>query len=311
MSPTVVEFCAGAGGMALGLERAGFVPLMLVEEQVDPCATLLLNRPLWRVRKADIRTLPRTLAQGTDLLAAGIPCPPFSRAGLQLGQEDVRDLFPTLLAFTEASRPRALLIENVPGLLEPRFKDYRAWIETFLRGLRYEVTWGVLNAMDFGVPQRRQRAFLVALEPGTSPLRWTQPQYLEPVTVGEALLPFMAAQGWPGARAWAMAAGKPAPTLVGGSCLHGGADLGPTRTREAWRRLGVSATSLANAPPAYDDPPSLHPRLTLAMAARLQGFPNDWFFAGGKTATYRQIGNACPPPLAEAMGRAVREALLL
>lgn len=310
-SPTVVELCVGAGGLALGLERAGFVPRALVELDPDACATLRLNRPSWPILCDDVRDINPGLAYGHDLLAAGIPCPPFSRAGHQLGADDPRDLFPALMAFVRASSPRAVLVENVPGLLDRRFATYRTTLLQTFADQGYEVTWDLLDAVDFGVPQRRARAFLVALRTDrrTRALRWPRPNPLDPTTAGEALLPFMAHAGWAGAQAWARRASAPAPTLVGGSRLHGGADLGPTRTRAAWARLGVEARSLADAPPGAEAPPDLRPRLTLAMAARLQGFPDDWRFAGGKTTVYRQVGNACPPALAEAVGRAIREAL--
>jgi DNA (cytosine-5)-methyltransferase 1 len=127
-------------------------------------------------------------------------------------------------------------------------------------------------------------------------------------TVGEALYPLMARAGWEGAEAWKVSADTIAPTLVGGSKKHGGADLGPTRAKRQWRSLGVDALALADAPPPRDF--RGNPKLTLEMAAVVQGFPADWVFAGGKTAAYRQIGNAFPPPVARAVGTQLRAALL-
>ena len=122
----------------------------------------------------------------------------------------------------------------------------------------------------------------------------------------------MAARGWPGASAWAERANDIAPTIVGGSKKHGGADLGPTRAKRAWREMGVDALGVADAAPSADDPMTLLPKLTCEMVARLQGW-NDaeyrWTFTGRKTSTYRQIGNAFPPPVAEAVGTAIRRAL--
>ena len=128
----------------------------------------------------------------------------------------------------------------------------------------------------------------------------------EPPTVGETLLGLMAANGWPGATAWAAKANDIAPTIVGGSKKHGGPDLGPTRAKRAWRDMGVDALGLANAAPAADAPTSLMPKLTCDMVARLQGWNGSeyrWEFTGRKTANYRQIGNAFPPPVARASGK--------
>jgi DNA (cytosine-5)-methyltransferase 1 len=126
-------------------------------------------------------------------------------------------------------------------------------------------------------------------------------------TVGETLVDLMAANGWEGAFQWAANANEIAPTLVGGSKKHGGADLGPTRARKAWASLGVEGKSLGN-----EAPPKGFtgvPRLTLRMTARIQGFPDDWQFAGGKTASYRQVGNAFPPPVAHAVAMRIRQAI--
>jgi DNA (cytosine-5)-methyltransferase 1 len=125
--------------------------------------------------------------------------------------------------------------------------------------------------------------------------------------VGEALGEMMASNGWRGAAAWRDRADEIAPTIVGGSKKHGGPDLGPTRARAAWAALGVDGRGLADAAP------DAHfvgmPRLTVAMVARLQGFPDDWVIQGRKTAAYRQVGNAFPPPMARAVGLSLRAAL--
>jgi DNA (cytosine-5)-methyltransferase 1 len=130
-----------------------------------------------------------------------------------------------------------------------------------------------------------------------------------PPTVGETLRELMAAEGWPGADGWAAAANGIGPTLVGGSRKHGGPDLGPTRAREAWLKLRVDGRGLADAPPRPTDPIDHLPRLTLPMAAAVQGFPSAWRFSGRKTAGYRQIGNAFPPPVARAVGDSIQSAI--
>lgn len=303
-----VEICTGAGGQALGLELAGFRHAALVEIDPRACATLRLNRPRWRVHEMDVRAYAGTDIGAVDLLAAGVPCPPFSIAGKQLGRLDDRDLFPEVLRLVRTLEPRALFVENVPGLLDKRFDSYRREIDEELAALGYVPQWAKVNAKDFGVPQLRPRTMLVAL-PSSAASRfvWPQPGLLPPVTVGEALLEQMASRGWRGARSWAAKANQVAPTLVGGSKKHGGPDLGPTRARQAWAQLGVEARTLAEAPPDRDFVGM--PRLTVRMAAIVQGFPEDWIFSGGKTAAYRQVGNAFPPPVARAVGLAIRKAL--
>jgi DNA (cytosine-5)-methyltransferase 1 len=126
-------------------------------------------------------------------------------------------------------------------------------------------------------------------------------------TVGETLVDLMKENGWVGADSWAAGASDIAPTLVGGSKKHGGADLGPSRARLAWQTLGVNGKSLSNFAPERHFVGM--PRLTLRMAARIQGFPDDWRFAGGKTAAYRQVGNALPPPVAAAVASQISQAL--
>ena len=306
---TCLEICAGAGGQSLGLEQAGFAHLAAVEIDPDACATLRLNRPGWKVVEQDVHHFGGTGYRGVDLLAGGVPCPPFSIAGKQLGADDERDLFPQALRLVEECQPAAVMLENVRGLSTARFAGYRDQVLSRLHELGYQAHWQVLNASEFGVPQLRPRFILVAMEPLVyEHFEW--PRAIKtPPTVGDTLRGLMAAGGWPGADAWAAAANGIGPTLVGGSRKHGGPDLGPTRAREAWLRLHVDGRGLADAPPGPADSPGHLPRLTLPMAAAVQGFPSAWRFAGRKTAGYRQIGNAFPPPVARAVGDSIRSAI--
>ena len=305
---TSVEICAGAGGQALGLEQAGFGHRALVELEKPYCQTLSLNRPDWNVITADLRHFSGVKYKGADLLAGGVPCPPFSKAGKQLGADDERDLFPEAIRLVDEIRPRAVMLENVRGLLDPVFDEYRKNIADQLRKLGYEAAWRLLNASDYGVPQLRPRVVFVALRRDAASLfEWPEPNKTEPPTVGECLHDLMIEGGWRFADKWRDEANDIAPTLVGGSKKHGGPDLGPTRARAAWATLGVDGRGLADAPPARDF--AGMPRITVRMAARIQGFPDDWRFAGGKTISYRQIGNAFPPPVARAVGMKIAEAL--
>jgi DNA (cytosine-5)-methyltransferase 1 len=306
---TCLEICAGGGGQSLGLEQAGFAHAAVVEVDPDACATLRQNRPHWPVMEQDVHHFSAAAYRGVDLLAGGVPCPPFSIAGRQLGADDERDLFPQALRLVAECEPAAVMLENVRGLSAARFAGYREQVTDRLHKLGYETDWQVVHACEFGVPQLRPRFVLVALRVGADQyFGWPQPVTRAP-TVGQALHGLMASGGWPGADAWAARASDIGPTLVGGSRKHGGPDLGPTRARAAWRSLRVDGLGLADAPPRASDPVDHVPRLTLAMAAVLQGFPPDWRFAGGKTAGYRQIGNAFPPPVALAVGTSIRLAI--
>ena len=125
MSFTCVEICAGAGGQALGVSEAGFEHLALVEYESQYCDTLKANMPEWNVICADVHDFDGSEYAGADLLAGGVPCPPFSKAGKQLGKDDERDLFPEALRLIGEIRPKAVMLENVRGFLDPRFDDYR------------------------------------------------------------------------------------------------------------------------------------------------------------------------------------------
>lgn len=305
---TSLEVCAGAGGTALGIARAGFHHLALVELDKHAVATLRYNRPEWNVIHADLTKFDGSPYRGIDLLSGGVPCPPFSVAGKQMGAGDDRDLFPQMVRLTRETRPRAVMIENVPGLLSSRFDTYRENLDGEFRQLGYEPRWRLFNSSDFGVPQLRPRVVMVAMRSDLAQsFEWPDPDDTEPPTVGETLLDMMASRGWEGAKDWARAADKIAPTLVGGSKKHGGPDLGPTRSKRAWASLGVNAKKLADDPP----PPGFegYPHLTVDMAARLQGFPPGWHITGRKTNAYRQVGNAFPPPVAEAVARQIKVTL--
>ncbi|MFI1066060.1 DNA cytosine methyltransferase [Streptomyces spororaveus] len=338
---TSVEICAGAGGQALGLHRAGFKHHALIEIDDNAVTTLKANTADWegcRVLQRDLNDFDVAelgLEYGQlSLLAGGVPCPPFSAAGKQLGQDDERDLFPVMLKMVEDLHPKAVMIENVRGLLEPpeKFREYREnEIERRLKDAGYEVCmWRVLEAWHFGVPQLRPRAILVALLPEYAPFFVpfkragdVDESAITKVTVGQALRDTMRhrfdqsedPEAGTAFKTWFDAADKDiAPTLVGGSKKHGGADLGPTRAKKAWEKLGVCGLGVANDwDKIVDEGRDLFakagPKLTVEQAAIIQGFPGSWQFRGKKTAAYRQVGNAFPPPVAEAVGRRIRAAL--
>ena len=303
-----VEICAGAGGQALGLETAGFGHRALVEIEAAACQTLRFNRPSWHVVEGDLRYFSAAQYVGVDLLAGGVPCPPFSKAGRQLGAQDERDLFPEAIRLVDECRPKAVMLENVRGLLDAVFDDYRNKVEKQLVKLGYVPGWRLLNASDYGVSQLRPRVVFVGIRREFSDaFSWPEPLRTSPPTVGELLHDLMRVNGWQGVERWRAQANSIAPTLVGGSKKHGGPDLGPTRAKRAWASLGVDGMGLWDQAPACDFVGM--PRLTPRMTARIQGFPDAWQFAGRKTAAYRQIGNAFPPPVAAAVGQQIAAAL--
>ena len=259
---TALELCAGGGGQALGFEAAGFEHVALIDNDPHACATLRLNRPYWNVIEANLRRFRADYWRGVDVIGAGLPCPPYSVAGKQLGADDERDLFPAFLEVVGAVRPKAVLVENVRGLMQPRFAQYREEIETKLTVMGFAVHWTMLDAYDFGASQRRVRVFLVGEQSGN--FSWPATNG-GGSTVGETLRDLMAEGGWEQADRWAERAD---------TGTHLGRRITQTRRSRPWRRwaaLGVDGLGVANESPS----PGFNgmPRLTLPMLARLQSSP--------------------------------------
>ena len=307
---TSIEICAGAGGQAIGLEQAGFDHVALVEIEPLACMTLRYNRPEWNVISKDVKLFSAKSYSNIDLFAGGVPCPPFSIAGKQLGNMDERDLFPEALRLVSECSPKAVMLENVRGLLSNKFSEYRKQIISELEAMGYIADWRLLNASDYGVSQLRPRAILVALKKEYYQyFSWPEKSISTPISVGDLLYEEMSSLGWENARNWANGANAVAPTIVGGSKKHGGADLGPTRSKLAWANLGIDGRGLADKPPVNGS--LVMPKLTLKMTALIQGFPHEWKFVGKKTPAYRQVGNAFPPPVAKAVGQSIIKAFEL
>lgn len=305
---TCLEICAGAGGQALGLDMAGFNHIALVEYEIEYCRVLKTNRPGWNVICEDVHNFDGTKYKGVDLLAGGVPCPPFSVASKQLGQDDERDLFPEAIRLIKEIQPRAVMLENVRGFLDPKFDAYRNFVLKSISDLGYEVSIKLLNASDYGVPQLRPRVVIVGIRKDEKgEFSYPAESAENAPTVGQTLKTLMAENGWEKAEEWAENANKIAPTIVGGSKKHGGPDLGPVRARRAWAELGVDGNGVANAAPL----PGFTgmPKLTKEMIALIQGFPPEWTFGTKKTAACRMIGNAFPPPVAKAVGLQIRRCL--
>lgn len=306
---TSIEICAGAGGQALGLAMAGFAHVALVEYEKEYCDTLTFNRPEWNVIHTDVRDFSGLPYRGKiDLLSGGVPCPPFSVAGKQLGSDDERDLFPEAIRLVKEINPRAVMLENVRGFLDPIFNEYRENIIESISSLGFKVQIKLLKANDYGVPQLRPRIVIVGIRNDISrEFHYPEEHPEKSPTVGKVLYDLMKEKGWKGAKQWAKNANTIAPTIVGGSKKHGGPDLGPARARKAWAELGVDGLGVANEPPSPDFEGM--PKLTPRMIARIQGFPDSWSFGLKKTAACRMIGNAFPPPVAYAVGKEIRKVL--
>ncbi|WP_432564791.1 DNA cytosine methyltransferase [Kineococcus sp. SYSU DK003] len=318
---TFVDLCAGAGGLAQGLESVGFKPLLLLDNRAVACETLRINRPSWDVEELDLlefRTEAYPDLAGVDLVSAGLPrVRSAATASRPRGDEEEFALIDAAVTVFLNLRGRALLIDNVPALADSEaYADVRRAIGGRLYEAGFDHEWFVVNAAEFGVPQHRPHGVLVAME------RRRMEEFVQPSadmsaapTVAAVLRESMTAGGWSGVDRWAEVADRLAPTIVGGSWDRGGADLGPSGSKRAWADLGIDGGTVADDVPGPDfrwDPAEGRPgqvRLTVPQVALLQGVPTTWRIAGRKTAQYRQVAEAMPPPLAAALGRAVATAL--
>jgi DNA (cytosine-5)-methyltransferase 1 len=318
---TSLEICAGAGGLAAGLEQAGFDPVLLLDNRPVACETLRVNRPNWDVREIDLLDFDPADDQqvyDVDLLSGGLPRVKSPAAVARTRGDDAElSVLRAAVDLIYGVQPRAILLENVPDLV--RKSDYapiREFVAEELGHLGYRFRWHVLNAKDQGVPQSREVGLLVAFKGDLiDRFEWPQPHAGPCRTVGGTLRDTMGARGWPDAERWAAQADVIAPTIVGGSWDRGGADLGPTGAKRSWARIGVDGGTVADQVPDahFEWSPALGRRglvpLTVDQVALLQGFPPEWQIAGRKTARYRQVGNATPPPLARALGEAIASVL--
>jgi site-specific DNA-cytosine methylase len=316
-----VEICAGLGGQALGLDQAGFGPMLLLDSNDDVCKTLALNRPGWNVRCLDLLSYEALEAveaavpfdRGLDLLSGGLPRVTSAARVARGDDAEERKILHRAVRMAKLVRPRAILLENLDALVTgPQFAQDRDWVEGELGDAGYRVVWAVLDASWFGVPQLRKSGFMVGLSSRViGEFRWPEPSVDPPPTVGQTLYASMAARGWPGARRWAMeCATRPGPALVGGSDRRGGADLGPSGSKRAWlNSAGINGNSLGDDVPGPEFPEDGTPKITVRQAAMIQGIPGDWQIYGKKTASYRQVGHALPPPLARSVGFSLASAL--
>ncbi|QTR45568.1 DNA (cytosine-5-)-methyltransferase [Thiothrix litoralis] len=323
-----IELFAGAGGLAIGLEQAGFKALALNELDKHACDTLRKNRPHWNVVQGDVCGIDFTPFKGIDFLSGGFPCQAFSYAGNQLGFEDTRGtLFFEFARAIKECQPRVFLGENVRGLLEHDNGKTIAAIQSVIADLGYTlIEPHVLKAIFYKVPQKRERLMLVGIRNDLLPnavFNWPSP-YKRIFTLKDALqsgelypnnAPISEGQKYPKRKAeilklvpqggyW-----RDLPDDLQREYMQGSYFLGGGKTGMA-RRLAWNAPSLTlTCSPAQKQTERCHPEedrpLTVREYARIQTFPDAWHFSGPVTSQYKQIGNAVPVNLALAMGRSL------
>ena len=304
-----VEIFCGGGGLALGLQRAGFHHVLAVDSDKQACATFEANFPGVRVLHADVAKVDWTAAARgvVDLVAGGPPCQPFSSAGKQKGASDTRDGWGLAVATVAAVAPRAFLFENVRGFLSSKFDAYREDICGRLRALGYAVHVTKVNAAHYGVPQNRHRVFVTGIKlptPGapapTSSWRAPRPRATR-VSAWQAIKDL----GQPFADASAEA---------NDHVFRGGArEYPPKHTATLWSKPAKTVVRGTHGPAGGANilklPDGTVRWFTVRELARLQTFPDTFRLPPTWTHATGVLGNAVPPLLGEAFGRSVAHAL--
>lgn len=380
-----LELFAGAGGLALGLSRAGFSHTGIIEWDRDACSSMLANKRGgaehirdWPIIEADVRSVQFTqFGEDLDILAGGVPCQPWSLAGRHRGQNDGRNLFPEMIRAVRETRPRAVLVENVKGLLREAFSTYFEYIvlgltypeliaksqepwERHLKrleqhhssrresGLEYNVTFRLLNAADYGVAQKRERVFVVAFRKDVNAewsfpaptnsleslaaAKWKTGEYWDRHEVSRKLRPLPTSRDLAAIERAGLFTPNLLPWLTVRDALQGMPEPG---SRKATQWLNHVLIEGARPYPGHTGSPLDEPSKTLKAgdhgvpggentvilgdgslryysvreAARLQCFPDDYYFPGAWTESMRQLGNAVPVALAEIVAKSIRQHL--
>ena len=325
----LLELFAGAGGLAIGMEQAGFESVLLNEIDAAACKTLRKNRPQWNVVEGDIAHIDFTpFHNQIDILSGGFPCQAFSYAGKKLGFEDTRGtLFFEFARAVKETNPKVFVAENVRGLLAHEEGKTLETITNIIDELGYYlVPPRVLKAVFYKVPQKRERLFLVGIRKDLADqveFHWPSP-YHRILTLQDAFkagelypddVPASQGQKYPQRKAEIMeqvpAGGywKDLPDDLQREYMQKSYFLGGGKTGMA-RRLAWDEPSLTlTCAPAQKQTERCHPEetrpLTVREYARIQTFPDDWQFEGSLGAQYKQIGNAVPVNLAYAVGRSL------
>ncbi len=305
MTYSVLSLFSGAGGLDIGFEQAGFELQACLDNDPESCKTLRWNRPAWNVYEADIRRFDPPA--GADLVVGGPPCQGFSSAGKGDPNDPRNFLWREYLRVVEASDPRGLLLENVSGMMHEKNRHHLEGIRRSLEGLGYHTAVEVLNAADFGVPQMRSRLVLVGFKDQPPTLPSGDPGMRH--TVREAISDLEGVvdpefnhvpnkHALHVVRRWSLLAYGESDPQYRRARLHPNK---PSHTIRAGGGYGPRGNHLAGFHPPIHY--ALPRQLTVREAARLQSFPDSWIFRGSKTAQGRQVGNAVPPLLAEALGR--------
>lgn len=329
----IIELFAGAGGMALGMERAGFKSLLLNEIDKNACATLRLNRPGWHISEGSISGIDFKPHRGkVDVVCGGFPCQAFSYAGKKLGFADTRGtLFYEYARAVDESRPQVIVAENVRGLIG---HDEGRTLETMLsviRELGYSpIQPRILKALHHRVPQKRERLIIVAFRNDVAPsahFEWPASEgkiftLRDALKKGELFpedVPRAPGQSYPEAKRKVMELVPPGgywrnlPDHVQREYMLKSYFLTGGKTGMA-RRMSWDEPSLTlTCSPAQKQTERCHPEETRPFTtreyARIQTFPDDWKFCGSQSSVYKQIGNAVPVNLAERLGNSIIAAL--
>ena len=318
--PTAIELFAGAGGMALGSEKAGFDPILLVDNDKDCVATLRKNRPKWNVLHKDIQDVSFR-GMRSDLVTGGFPCQAFSHAGNKLGFEDTRGtLFYEFARAVKEIKPRMFLAENVEAILRNQDGKTIKTIMYVLSSFGYEVRYEILNALNFDVPQKRKRVIFIGTKKGV------KFQYPKPsnrvVTLGDGLkdVPDSIGEKYsdekikmmkhvPPGGSWVNMPVEVQKKYMGKSFYSSGGRRGMGR-RISWDEPCLTLTCS----PGQKMTERCHPEevrpFTIREYARIQTFPDSWEFVGSLSSQYRQIGNAVPVKLATALAKKVYKSLM-
>jgi DNA (cytosine-5)-methyltransferase 1 len=318
---SVIELFAGAGGLALGLEKAGLGTTMLVENDRDCVNTLSRNRPNWNVVYKDIREVDFS-GMEADVVTGGFPCQAFSYAGKRLGFDDVRGtLFFEFARCVKEVQPKIFVAENVAGLpSHDNGRTFQTMLEILAKDLdSYEVQYKILNAWDYGVAQKRKRIVIVGTKPG---FKFEYPEPIEPKpTLKDALRDVPESEGIqfstrrkeilklvPPGGSWVDLPVDLQKEYMGASFTSGGGRRGMAR-RIAWDEACLTLTCS----PTQKQTDRIHPEETRPFKvreyARIQSFPDEWAFEGSVASKYKQIGNAVPVNLAKAVGSSIIKAL--